>query len=159
MIARARAAAFKALRLAASSDLGDALARSREGVSDPRDRALATELVTGTLRWRGAIDYQLARLSGRHLEKLDPEVLDALRLGAYQLLYLERVPASAVVNDSVSIVKTARFKSAAPFVNAVLRRLSREREQLEWPSRDDLVQHLAAVLSHPAWLVAKWIAR
>lgn len=155
----ARVAAFTALRLVETSDLGDALARSRDGLSDARDRSLATDLVTGTLRWRGALDYQVARLSGRRLEKLDPEVLDALRLGAYQLLYLERVPASAVVNDSVSIVKAARLRSAAPFVNAVLRRLSRERDQLSWPSRDHLVEHLATVEAHPAWLVEKWVGR
>lgn len=152
-------AAFKALRLVERSDLGEALARSRDGLSDARDRALATDLATSTLRWRGAIDYQLARLSGRRLDRLDPEVLDALRLGAYQLLYLERVPASAVVNDGVSLVKAARFKSAAPFVNAVLRRLSRERDQLSWPSREHLVEYLSTVQSHPAWLVEKWIAR
>jgi len=155
----ARAAAFKALRLAERADLADALVRSRDGLPDARDRALATELVTGTLRWRGALDYQIARLSGRGLEKLDPEVLDALRLGAYQLLYLQRVPASAVVNDSVALVKAARLKSAAPFVNAVLRRLSRERDQLMWPSRDDLLEHLAIVHSHPVWLVSKWLDR
>jgi 16S rRNA (cytosine967-C5)-methyltransferase len=155
----ARSAAFKGLRLVETSDLGDALARSRDGLDDARDRALATDLVTGTLRWRGALDFQLAHLSGRRLDKLDPEVLDALRLGAYQLLHLERVPASAVVNDSVSLVKAARFTSAAPFVNAVLRRLSRERDQLSWPSRDNLIDHLAVVQSHPAWLVEKWIAR
>ena len=159
MISPARAAAYKALGLVETSDLGDALARSRDALDDTRDRALATDLVTGTLRWRGALDYQLARLSGRRLEKLDPEVLRALRLGAYQLLYLERVPASAVVNDSVSIVKAARFKSAAPFVNAVLRRLSRERNQLSWPGREQLVEHLSVVQSHPSWLVEKWMAR
>jgi 16S rRNA (cytosine967-C5)-methyltransferase len=159
MIARARAAAFKTLRLVETADLGDALARTRDTLEDARDRALATDLAIGTLRWRGALDYQIARLSGRRLEKLDPEVLDSLRLGAYQLLYLERVPASAVVNDSVSLVKTARFKSAAPFVNAVLRRLSRERDGLVWPSRDTIVEHLSVVHSHPEWLVARWIAR
>lgn len=155
----ARAAAFRALRLVEQGDLGDALARSRDRLPDARDRALATELVTGTLRWRGALDYQLARFSGRRLDKLDPEVLDALRLAAYQLLYLERVPPSAAVNDSVALVKAARLTSAAPFVNAVLRRVSRERDRLAWPSRDDLIAHLSVVHSHPAWLVSKWLHR
>lgn len=159
MTAPARAAAYQALRLVDRADLGDALARSRDAVTDVRDRALVTDLVTGTLRWRGAIDYQLARLSGRRLEKLDPEVLDTLRLGAYQLLYLERVPPSAVVNDAVSLVKAARFKSAAPFVNAVLRRLSRERSQLVWPSPSDRLDYLSIVHSHPAWLVERFMSR
>src|SRR5919108_4620590 len=110
MAAPAREAAFRVLRAIAAGrvDLGDALVRARDPLKDPRDRALATDLAIGTLRWRGAIDYQLQRLSGRRLERLDHEVLVALRLGAYQLLYLERVPASAVVNDSVSLVKAAR---------------------------------------------------
>lgn len=161
MAAPARDAAFRVLSHIASGrgDLGDALSRARDPLQDPRDRALATELATGTLRWRNAIDYQLQRLSGRPLHKLDVAVLDALRLGAYQLLYLDRVPTSAVVNDSVDLVKRAGFRSAAGFANAVLRRLARERDALEWPSRDDLVDHLAVVHSHPAWLVARWVER
>jgi 16S rRNA (cytosine967-C5)-methyltransferase len=159
MTAPARAAAFRALQVIERADLGDTLARTRDHLADVRDRALATELVTGTLRWRGAIDYQLARLTAKPLHRLDPEVLAALRLGAYQLLYLERLPHSAVVNDSVNLVKAASLKSAAPFVNAVLRRLARERERLVWPSRDNLVEHLSVVHSHPAWLVARWLER
>jgi 16S rRNA (cytosine967-C5)-methyltransferase len=157
--APARVAAYQALQLIGDTELGDALARTRDTLDDARDRGLATDLVIGTLRWRAAIDYQLAQLSGRRLTQLDEQVLIALRLGAYQLLYLERVPASAVVNDSVSLVKAARLKSAAPFVNAVLRRLSRERENLSWPPRDRIAEHVAIVHSHPQWLVERWIAR
>jgi 16S rRNA (cytosine967-C5)-methyltransferase len=159
MTAPARAAAFRALRLVTRADLGDTLVRTRDPLQDARDRALATELVTGTLRWRLAIDYQLAQRSARPLQRLDPEVLDALRLGAYQLLYLERLPASAVVNDSVNLVRRSSLASAAPFVNAVLRRLARDRGALTWPSRDNLVEHLSVVHSHPGWLVARWIDR
>lgn len=159
MIAPARAAAYQALRLVMTADLGDTLVRTRDPLEDPRDRALATDLVTGTLRWRGAIDYQLARTSGKPLDRLDPEVLDALRLGAYQLLYLERVPASAAVNDSVNLVKAARLKSAASFVNAVLRRLARARMGLSWPPRARVVEYLSVVHSHPEWLVTRWVAR
>lgn len=159
MIAPARAAAYQALRLVMTADLGDTLARTRDPLADPRDRALATELVTGTLRWRGAIDHQLARTSGTALDRLDPEVLDAMRLAAYQLLYLARVPASAAVNDSVNLVKAARLKSAAPFVNAVLRRLARERKNLSWPPPERVVEYLSVVHSHPEWLVARWVAR
>jgi 16S rRNA (cytosine967-C5)-methyltransferase len=159
MAAPARAAAYLALRQIDGADLGETLARTRDPLEDSRDRALATDLIIGTLRWRGSIDYQIARLSGRSLERLDREVLDALRLGAYQLLYRERVPASAAVNDSVALVKTARKKSAAPLVNAVLRRLARERGALTWPTRDSLIEHLAVVQSHPSWLVERWVAR
>jgi 16S rRNA (cytosine967-C5)-methyltransferase len=161
MPAAARTAAFRVLRAIASgrADLGDALSRARDPLTDPRDRALATQLATGTLRWRAALDYQLQRLSTKPLARLDAEVLDALRLGAYQLLYLERVPVSAVVNDSVDLVKRAAVGSAAGFVNAVLRRLARERETLSWPDRSNLVEHLAVMQSHPAWLVQRWIDR
>jgi 16S rRNA (cytosine967-C5)-methyltransferase len=158
-IAPSRAAAHRALGLVATADLGATLARTRDLLEDARDRALATDLVTGTLRWRGAIDYQLARASGKPLDRLDPEVLNALRLGGYQLLYVARIPASAVVNDSVNLVKAARLASAAPFVNAVLRRLARERRALPWPARERTVEYLSVVHSHPEWLVARWVER
>jgi 16S rRNA (cytosine967-C5)-methyltransferase len=161
MLAPARDAAFRALTAVAEgqADLGTALSRARDPLADPRDRALATELTMGALRWRGAIDYQLQRLSARPLAKLDNGVLEALRLGAYQLLFLERIPVSAVVNDSVNLVKRAGLGSAAGLVNAVLRRLARERGGLAWPDRHDLVEYLSVVHSHPAWLVQRWLAR
>ena len=171
MAAPARAAAFRALRFLASDrvDLGDALSRARDPLIDVRDRALATDLVIGTLRWRQAIDYQLQQFSAKRLDRLDDEVLDALRLGGYQILYLQRVPVSAVVNDMVTMVKASRFRSASGFTNAVLRRLARERASLTWPprpatitsdaQRQALVEHLSVVHSHPSWLVHRWIAR
>jgi 16S rRNA (cytosine967-C5)-methyltransferase len=161
MTAPARAAAFRVLGAISAGrvDLGEALSRSRDPLADSRDRALATDLATGTLRWRGALDYQLQRLSAKPLQKLDTAVLDALRLGAYQILHLERVPISAVVNDSVELVKSSGVRSAAGFANAVLRRLARERETLVWPDRSDLVAHLSVVHSHPAWLVRRWLDR
>ena len=161
MISPARLAAFRVLRAIASgrADLGDAMSRARDPLRDPRDRALATELATGTLRWRGAIDYQLQRLSTKPLGKLDEAVLESLRLGAHQLLHLDRIPASAIVNDSVELAKSAGVRSAAPFVNAVLRRLARERGSLSWPDRSNIVEFLSVVHSHPAWLVERWLAR
>ena len=161
MAAPARRAAFQVLRTVSSGrgDLGDALRRARDPLPDARDRALATDLAAGTLRWRNAIDYQLQLRSAKALHKLDTGVLDALRLGGYQLLYLERVPTSAVVNDSVDLVKDAGFRSAAGYANAVLRRLAREREALTWPAETDALDHLSVVYSHPAWLVRRWIDR
>jgi 16S rRNA (cytosine967-C5)-methyltransferase len=168
MTSPAREAAFQVLRILAStqSDLGDALSRIRDPLRDPRDRALVTDLVLGSLRHRGAIDYQLQRFSDRPLTRLDEAVLDSLRLAAYQIIHLQRVPVSAVVNDAVSIVKGARLRSAAPFANAVLRRLARERDHLVWPDRPESVtnqrawvEYLATVYSHPAWLVERWLER
>ncbi|MDP1572478.1 MAG: 16S rRNA (cytosine(967)-C(5))-methyltransferase RsmB [Vicinamibacterales bacterium] len=171
MIAPARTAAFRALLSveAGQIDLGEATARARAALGDARDRALLSEIVTGTLRARGAIDFQLARTAGRPLAKLDPEVLIALRMGLYQLLYLERVPASAVVNDAVALVRKAGKSSAAGFVNGILRRLARERATLPWParpddgdapaSRADAVAYLSISGSHPVWLVERWLDR
>lgn len=161
MAAPARAAAYRVLRALTDGrvDLGDALSRARDPLPDARDRALATELATGTLRWRGALDYQIQRFSAKPLARLDEGVLDALRLAAYQLLHLERVPTSAAVNDAVDLVKSSGFRSAAGFANAVLRRLARERDALTWPGRESMLDHLATVHSHPAWLVARWLDR
>ena len=99
MIAPARAAALQVLQGVGAnrSDLPAAIARARDRLTDPRDRALLVELATGTLRWRGAIDHLIAHASKRPLHRLDEQILDILRLGIYQLLHLNRVPAAAVV--------------------------------------------------------------
>jgi 16S rRNA (cytosine967-C5)-methyltransferase len=169
--APARTASFVALRhiSADGATLGDALARAKSRLGDERDRALVNEIVTGTLRHRLALDYQLASRIARRYSSLDDDVLIVLRLSAFQLLYLTRVPAGAVVNDAVSLARTARKSSATGLVNAVLRRLARDRNALTWPTRPtavisdadraQLVEHLATVYSHPAWLVERWLER
>ena len=160
MIAPARRAAFDALGAIARgrSDLDTGIEAARRLVSDARDVALVRELVTGTLRWQGAIDGVIAPLCRVALTKLDVEVLTALRLGAYQLLYLDRVPASAVVDDAVGLVRAAKKSSATGLVNAVLRRIARG-ERGAPPVDTDDVDTLARVASHPAWLVRRWLGR
>jgi 16S rRNA (cytosine967-C5)-methyltransferase len=98
------------------------------------------------LRYREQLDYLIGHYAGRP-RKLDPEVRTALRMGIYQLRYLERIPAHAAVAESVSLVKRARKTSAAGFVNAVLRKVNRE--PVEWPSRE-------IELSCPEWLLERW---
>ena len=88
------------------------------------DRGLTTEIVMGVLRWRSRLDSVIAANSSRPLNRLDTEVLLALRIAAYQILFLTRIPARAAINESVELVKRARKTSAAAFVNAVLRKLS-----------------------------------
>src|SRR5258707_12948088 len=88
------------------------------------DPGLATELVMGVLRWQSLLDQRLAAASSQKLERLDGEVLAALRLGVYQLQFLSRVPAHAAIFESVELVKAARKRSAASFVNAVLRKIA-----------------------------------
>jgi 16S rRNA (cytosine967-C5)-methyltransferase len=170
MIAPARWAAFEALTaVAAGADLAEALARTRDRLVDDRDRALAAAIVIGTLRWRARLDHFLADASSRSLSSLDPDVREILRLSLFQLLFLARVPASAIVDDAVSMARRARKSSAGGFVNGVLRSLSRRRGTLSLPEppadigtaaeRDTAARALAVTESHPVWLVERWIDR
>ncbi len=112
---------------------------------DERDRALASEIVLGCLRWRGALDALIAQASSKKLGSLDSEVLTALRMGCYQLRFLDRVPPHAALSESVELVKQAGKRSAAGFVNAVLRKL---------PAGPAAAQ--TAAQAHPDWLVERW---
>jgi 16S rRNA (cytosine967-C5)-methyltransferase len=161
MISPARLAAYHTLFAVESgrADLPHALARARSGLPDERDRALAGEIATGTLRWQGAFDHVIQAFVGRALNRLDPEVLVILRLTIFQLLHLDRVPAAAAVNDAVSLARRVGKKSAAPLVNAVLRRVSRERDRLPLPAEDAGIDYLATTLSHPRWLISRWVTR
>ena len=166
MIAPARLAAYDVLRAVSTrrSDLPAALVRARSQLKDERDRALASEIATGTLRWQGAFDVLIAAYARRSLATLDGEVVDILRLTLFQLLHLDRVPASAAVNDAVQMTKKAGKTSAASFVNALLRRASRERTRLPLPERSTgheggEIDYLEQALSHPRWLVERWRTR
>jgi 16S rRNA (cytosine967-C5)-methyltransferase len=123
-----------------------------------QDRALATELVMGVLRWRSRLDEAIANLSSQRLDKLDAEVLESLRLAAYQIGFLARIPAHAAVNDSVELVKRKKKRSAAPFVNAVLRKLLAKPELLGplLAPGPKTIPELSALYAHPLWLVDRW---
>ena len=128
VMAAARAAALRVLqRVSGGATLADALVRERDGLADARDRALTSEIATGTLRWRAALDAAIASASGRPVAQIDPAVLDILRLSAYQLRHLDRTPRDAVVHDAVELTRREGHAAAAGFVNAVLRRLARPR--------------------------------
>ena len=135
--------------------LEHALERAR---LDPRDAALCTEIVYGTLRWRRHLDWRLAPHLKRPLAKLDPWVRALLRLTAYQLLFLDRVPRWAAVDEAVSV---ARLKSRAPgpaeFVNAVLRSLTRRLEPPRLPS--DPIEAAGIRWSFPDWMAGRWMRR
>jgi len=123
------------------------------------DRRLATELVLGVLRWRGDLDFQLAEMSRRPVKRLDPEVATILRLGLYQIQFLERVPKSAAVNEAVEMAKAARKRSAAGFVNAVLRRCPpRKPGRFEQFDGLDEAAQEAVRRAFPAWLLERWAA-
>ncbi len=168
MIAPARAAALDALLgiSAGRLDLPDAVAATRRSLRDDRDRALAAEITIGVQRWRATLDHLIAHFSKRHLDRLDHEVVEILRLSAYQLLYLKRVPASAIVDDAVKLTGRAGKRSASGLVNAVLRAISRSRQDLPLPPRPEashdrraILDYLAVTLSHPRWLAERWLDR
>ena len=126
----------------------------------PADRSLAMELVMGVLRWRSRLDEAIAAAASRPLKKLDAEVLTALRLAAYQLRFLTRVPAHAALNESVELVKRAQKRSAAPFANAVLRKIAEAGKEPLQPSADEApASFLAREYAHPEWLVERWVAQ
>jgi 16S rRNA (cytosine967-C5)-methyltransferase len=168
MIAPARLAAFRALQIVASGrlDLASALARTRVPLQDERDRALALDIAAGTLRWQRSLDHLVEHFSGRTVDKVDLDVLIVLRLSLYQLLHLDRVPAAAVVDDGVDLVRGARKTSATGFVNAVLRATLRARGHLPLPARPHdphdraaALRYLGVTHSHPDWLVERLLDR
>jgi len=168
MIASARTAAFHALSAVAAGrvDLPTALAHSRDRLSEGRDRSLAAAIVHGTLRWQRASDHLVEHFARRSLSTLDVDVLVILRLSLFQILHLDRVPAAAVVDDAVSLARSAGKTSAAGFVNAVLRSTLRQRRALPLPprprdasDRDAALRYLGITCSHPDWLVARWLDR
>ncbi|MGA7884863.1 MAG: transcription antitermination factor NusB [Acidobacteriaceae bacterium] len=154
MIAPARQAAYRILLQIATTDAhSDDLLRER-GVDalSAQDRNLVTALVLGTLRWQLALDARIRGLLARPNARLSPEAAAALQMGAYQLLHLDRVPAHAVIHDSVELVKQSRERGAAGLVNAVLRKMGETAGQ-------GLSAAQAAVLAHPAWMVERWARR
>jgi len=158
-VSPARAAAFDILLRVdrESAYASDLLHSPTHAHLSAADHALATELVMGVLRWRSRLDDKIAAASSQPLSKLDVEILIALRLALYQFLWLDRIPQRAALHESVELVKRARKRSAAPFVNAVLRKLSAA------PRPDTLTadesaspETLARALAHPLWLVERW---
>ncbi len=129
--------------------LDTVLKRSR---LDGRDRGLVTELVYGVLRLRGRVDFALEQFCKQPLQRLQPQVLRLLRLGAYQLLELDRVPAHAAVGTTVELARELGLPQATGFLNGVLRALERGREQIDWPPPENIRRYLQHVCSMPVWL-------
>jgi 16S rRNA (cytosine967-C5)-methyltransferase len=126
------------------------------------DAGLATELVMGVLRWRRLLDFLLERQLKKPVARLDLPVALALRIGLYQLRFLERIPARAAVNESVELVKSARKTSAATLVNAVLRRVANDARvptEKFVPQATPFAERLGILHSHPTWMVERWLKR
>ena len=126
---------------------------------DARDRRWTRELVYGMLRRRARIDALLAPRVHGSLARLDGDVLDLLRLGVYQLLEMGSVPAYAAIAQTVELVKRRHGLAPSRLVNAVLRRLDRERADFGLLIPEEITERLALAYSHPQWLVARWIER
>jgi 16S rRNA (cytosine967-C5)-methyltransferase len=159
----ARVAAVRALERVAEDDAFADLALDAEIAArglGVRDAALATEIVYGTLRWQRYLDWILAPHSRRPLTSLDTRVRSLLRMTAYQLVFLERVPTFAAVSDAVSLAKGRAGPGVPAFVNAVLRSFARRgaREREPRPPGEAL-EALATRLSFPTWLAARWVER
>lgn len=171
----ARWAALEVLRAVRRGELADVALAAALDRLPPRDRPWTQELAFGTLRLRGRLDYLLGRLVHRGLEDLHPDLLDTLRLGAYQLLEMRSVPAYAAVSQAVEQARRTAGQGAARLANGVLQRLSRRLGEAEkaaqgetsavddvvygdFPDPDsDPVGFLATWGSHPRWLIERWV--
>jgi len=139
----------------ADAFLDSALARF-----DERDQALLRELVLGSLRWLRRLDHVISAASSRRFEDIEPALHAPLRIATYQLLLLDRVPAHAAVSEAVEQAHQVTHRGGASFVNGVLRRIARAPDLAAWPVRErDPVRRLGIELSHPDFLVARWLAR
>ena len=148
MISPARDTAFHVLEAVHGGGYASDVLRRASVSLGARDAALAETLVFGCLRYQAQLDFLIGHFSGR-AQKLDTAVRIALRMGIYQIRYLDRIPAHAAVQESVELVKRAHKRSATGFVNAVLRKV--HRKPIVWPDR-------ATSLSLPAWMLARWEA-
>lgn len=132
---------------------------SGSGLGD-LDRRLLTELTTGVLRWQARLDWVLTGFYHGEFSKCIPVVKNALRVALYQILFLDRIPHSAAVNESVEIVKRLKGLRSASVVNGVLRSVIRKLDAITYPEPDgDPARYLSIMFSHPLWMVRRWVAR
>jgi 16S rRNA (cytosine967-C5)-methyltransferase len=151
------AAAEILFRVDQESAYADVLLGARLPEFAPADRRLITRLVLGTIAWQGRLDYELKHLTGRKLDGIQPVALAILRMGLFQLRFLDRIPQHAVVDTAVSLAKrNADARKAQGFVNAVMRRATRETAPM--PSRErNEKSFLAIAYSHPRWMVERFV--
>jgi len=125
-------------------------------------RRYVTETVYGVLRWRGTLDWMIAQCSHKPLEELEPALRSILRLAAYEVCFLNSVPAPVACHEAVELAKARFHPGVVSYVNGVCRQLSRRASSGAWPwpdEREDPVKALAVRTSHPEWLVARWVTR
>jgi len=155
-----RRAALEVMQRVRGGDLADRALDAAAARLDPRDRAWTQELVYGTFRLRGRIDHMLGTLLRDGITSVEPDVLDVLRLGAYQLLEMGSVPPYAAVSQSVELARMAGAGRVSGLVNGVLQNLQRRGEGIRFPDLGpDPAGHLSTWGSHPRWLVERWVER
>jgi 16S rRNA (cytosine967-C5)-methyltransferase len=158
-ISPARAVAFKVLRRVFEEDAyTDRALRSEAARLDDRDRALARRLAYGAVQRKRTLDHVIETLARRPVRKLDPPVLAALRLGAYQIAFMDGVPRYAAVNESVELVRRARLERAVAFANAVMRRIADDARGLCEGLPDGTPAEAALRHSYPDWIAETWWA-
>jgi 16S rRNA (cytosine967-C5)-methyltransferase len=129
------------------------------GLSGP-DKALLFEIVHGVTRWLGRIDWILNGFYKGQFSKCIPNVKNAMRVAIYQILFLDKIPDYAAVNEAVDFVKKMQGQKPADLTNAVLRNVIRSKDSIRYPDpNEDLVAYFSAYYSHPSWLVKRWLAR
>lgn len=154
------AAAWVVERTLSSQAPVDSFLAGALGRFDERDRGFLSELVYGTLRWLRRLDDVIDQASHRRFRKIEAPLLGPLRVATYQLLFLDRVPHHAAVHEAVEQARSLTHKGGASFVNAVLRRIARAPTLEEWPVKEaDPVRRLAIEMSHPDFLVRRWLRR
>ncbi len=133
---------------------------ARTGKLRPQDSSLLTELVYGTLRRQGTLDWVINQFSKVPVSRMNYIIRNIVRLGVYQLLYLDRVPPRAVCSESVELAKTRGIRGLAGFVNGLLRSIIRNRKKFAYPDpKDEPAQYLSLKYSHPLWMVERWLER
>lgn len=124
------------------------------------DKGLMNEIVTGVVRWQMKLDWVLTGFFHGNFTKAETNIRNALRVALYQILFLDKVPHSAAVNESVEFIKRLRGQKVADLVNGVLRNILRNLDNIRYPDvNEDRIQHLAVVESHPTWIVKRWVDR
>ena len=132
----------------------------KKGSLSPLDKSLMNEIVHGVIRWKGKLDWVLVGFyHGDYLKCLNI-VKNALRVALYQILFLDRIPIPAAINESVEIVKRVQGEKTAGIVNGVLRNIARNIDNIRFPDKaEDMIYHFSVMYSHPRWMVKRWVER
>ena len=122
------------------------------------DKAFVREVVYGVMRWRGRLDWVISAYSRIKPHRMERTVISILRMGAYQLLFMDRVPSRAAVDESVKLAKGKGRKDVVPFINGILRGIAEGRKEISYPDiRTEPLDYIAAYHSHPRWMVCRWV--